>query len=579
MTNKLSYILFLFATVFSYGQVTLAVATEDSDLKVNQKFTVTFVLEISGDEYIQETPLKLPDLSKFNIIGTASNRNTYVDPKKNIVINQLVYQVVLEPKEAGKARIGSALVQVSGKMYKTEPSDFYIKDSDKRTNSTDELASNDIYLNMEVEDKTVYTNQPTIAVLRAYSKDFDNFRKVGNIQLPNQNNANIRTVSYKKSDIEPASRGEMASQVIAVFMIFPTESGKVEIKPASAKLKNKDLKISSNKINLNVKKLPSDSPENFKNAVGDFSVELEKNSEEQAEVNKPIDVVMKIKGNGNFVNLKLPQILESDQYRFYAPKISNHYVSGNDGMKGEISAHYIIIPNKPGKITIETEPFAYFNPDEKKYIELAPKILNLNILSKEQISEAKSTIEKVNDYTNVILETVNTPVIKTRVLQVKDKSRLNWKTIFLNIGLFSGLAVLLFLYKKQRKKRKLITRKNAVSTPVETVAETEEKLRAQHRFSLKEDLQYLEKMKNEKDSRKFFSAYDDMVKGFENQINTKYGENLNSYIEKNYGHQPAENFRILSKKISIEKYSPIFSDESLEELYSEIRQLFSEIEE
>lgn len=579
MTNRLSYILFFFAAVFSYGQVTLAVATEDSDLKVNQKFTVTFVLEISGDEYIQETPLKLPDLSKFNIIGTASNRNTYVDPKKNIVINQLVYQVVLEPKEAGKARIGSALVQVSGKMYKTEPSDFYIKDSDKRTNSTDELASNDIYLNMEVEDKTVYTNQPTIAVLRAYSKDFDNFRKVGNIQLPNQNNANIRTVSYKKSDIEPASRGEMASQVIAVFMIFPTESGKVEIKPASAKLKNKDLKISSNKINLNVKKLPSDSPENFKNAVGDFSVELERNSEEQAEVNKPIDVVMKIKGNGNFVNLKLPQILESDQYRFYAPKISNHYVSGNDGMKGEISAHYIIIPNKPGKITIETEPFAYFNPDEKKYIELAPRILNLNILSKEQISEAKSTIEKVNDYTNVILETVNTPVIKTGVLQVRDKSRLNWKTILLNIGLFSGLAVLLFLYKKQRKKRKLITRKNAVSTPVETVAETEEKLRAQHRFSLKEDLQYLEKMKNEKDSRKFFSAYDDMVKSFENQINTKYGENLNSYIEKNYGHQPAENFRILSKKISIEKYSPIFSDESLEELYSEIRQLFSEIEE
>jgi len=579
MSHKLSYLLFLFAAVFSYGQVTLVVATEDNELKVNDKFTVTFVLEISGDEYIQETPLKLPDLSKFNIIGTASNRNTYVDPKKNIVINQLVYQAMLEPKYSGKVKIGSALVQVNGKMYKTEPFDINIKDSEKKANAADEMASNDIFLNMEVEDKTIYTNQPTIAVLRAYSKDFDNFRKVGNIQLPNQNNANIRTVSYKKSDIEPASKGDLASQVIAVFMIFPTESGKVEIKPASAKLKNKNLKISSNKINLNVKKLPSNSPADFKNAVGNFTMELARNSEEQAEVNKPIDVVMKIKGNGNFLNLKLPQIQESEQYRFFPPKISHHFISGSRGMEGEISAHYIIIPNKSGKITIETEPFAYFSPEKTKYIEIDPQMLNINVLSKEQIADAKSTIEKMNDYTNVILETVNTPVIKTGVLQVKDKSKFNWKTILLNILLFSGVAFLLFLYKKRRKKRKLIMQKNEASAPVETVAEAEEKLRAQSHFSLREDLQYLERIKDEKEAPKFFTVYDSMVKNFENQINTKYQESLHSYFEKNYGLQFAEDFRTLSKKISIEKYSPIFSEESLEALYLEIHQLFSIIEE
>jgi len=574
MSAKFSYILLFLTTVFSYGQVTLVVASEDENLKVNERFTVTFILEISGNEYVQESPLKLPDLSKFNIVGTASNRDTYVDSKKNIVINRLVYQVVLEPKEAGKIKMGSALVQVSGKMYKTEPSDIFIKDAERRVNTNEDLASGDLYLNMEIKEKSVYTNQPTIAVLRAYSRDFDNFRKVGHIVLPNQNNVNFQTVSYKKSDIE-RNAGEMASQVIGVFMVFPTKSGKIEIEPISAKLKNKGTKIISNTINLNVKNLPAGSPANFKNAVGNFSLAIEKDSA-AAEVNKPIKVVVKMKGQGNLVNIKIPAIVESENYRFYPPKISNNFVSGHNGMEGEITADYIIIPTKSGKISIETEQFAYFNPEEKKYINLGSKMLNINVLSHEQIVDSKTTLEKVNEYTNNILETVNSPVITTSALQIKEKNKLNWKTIFLNMGLFFGAAFLLFLVKRSYKKRKFITQNNS-SSPIETIAEAEEKLKSQNRFSLEVELEYLEKLTEQDDSEKFFTAYEDMVKGFENQVVDKDNPNLNSYLENKYGKKTAEEFRMLSNKVFIEKYSPLITEEYLKNLYSEIAQMFSKI--
>ncbi len=196
MKSKIQYIIFLFSSVFSFGQVTLWVAREDKVLKVNEKFTVNIILEISGDEYVQESTLKLPDLSKFNIVGTASNRETFLDPKAGISINRLVYQMVLEPKEAGKVRLGSALVPVSGKMYKTEPFDLFVQESDRKSSAAEDLAANNVYLNLEVKNRNVYTNQPTIAVLRALSRNFDNFRKVEEVVFPEQQNINFRMIKY-----------------------------------------------------------------------------------------------------------------------------------------------------------------------------------------------------------------------------------------------------------------------------------------------------------------------------------------------------------------------------------------------
>ncbi len=578
MKSKWEYILILFFSTFSYAQVTLDVIQEEGDVKVGQRFTVTFVLEIVGNEYIQESPLKLPDYSKFKNVGNASNRNTYVDPKKDIVINQLIFQTFLEPKVAGNIKIGSALVQVNGKMYKTEPFEVYVKDAERKSINEDDLATNDLYLNMEVTDKTIFTNQSTIAVLRAYSRDFDNFRKVGTIKLPNQDNINIQTVSYKKSDIEPSYKGDLASQIIAVYMIFPSESGRIEIAPISAKIKHKNLKISSNKINLNVKSLPT-APSTFKNAVGNFTIEFEKKDTQIPEINTPINLTLKIKGEGNFVNLKLPKILESNDYQLFAPKISRQYAPVNQEMKGEISADYILIPKKKGLVNINTEDFVFFDPIAKKYVDLGTKSLTIDVLSQEDVLESKTTLEKVNEYTNTILETVNTPVIGANTLQIKEKNKLNWKIILLNFTLFFGLIFLFYLLRKSYKKRKKAKLKNKKQSPIETIAEAEEKLRGQQQYSLSEELNYLEKLKNQKDQTAFFKAYDELIKNFEDTINKDTNQSLESYFESKYGLHFVEKYKNLSKKISIEKYSPISSDTILDDLYNEIYHLFSHVTE
>ncbi|KMQ72438.1 BatD family protein [Chryseobacterium koreense] len=578
MKKKIPYILSLFSALFAYGQVTLAVS-DVKEAKLNQRFKLTVLLEISGENMMQETPLRMPDLSKFDIIGTASEQNTIVlDAKKGDAVNQMVYQLVLSPKQAGKIKFGSVLVTVNGKIYKTEPFDINVRDQEKKSSVAVNTDEDNIYLNLEIQDREVYKNESTIAVLRAYSKDYGSFRRVGNIQIPKQRNANFRTVSFAKSEIETSAG--MNSQVIAVFIVFPSESGNVEINPIAASISNADKveKIKSNPVRLNVKKLPDGMPANYKNAVGNFEISvIHKNASEHAEIEKPVTVSVKVSGVGNFESLHLPKIVESSDYISYAPKITNKTVASRNGLSGAITADYIVVPKKAGPLSITFEDFSFFDPNEGKYVDLGAKSIALNVKTPQEIANEKSTLEKVNDYTNIVLETVNTPVLQTNNLIIKDteKNQINWNIVFGNLALLFGFVSLLFVVLKKRGKRKPQLQKadkNFVS-----IAETEELIRQDLGNRFEENIEYLKKLKENKEFQKFFAAYEDLKNETKKANSLTSESEFNQFIEQSKGQLLAEKYRALSEQIQFEKYAPVPSEESLDDLLNTIITVYSEI--
>ena len=575
MKQHFSYILFLVSAVFTYGQVTLAIS-DVKDQKVNQRFTLTVLLEISGENMEQQTPLQMPDFSKFDIIGTASERNTIVlDAKKGDVINQLVYQCVLAPKQAGKVKIGSALVTVNGKIYKTEPFDINVRESE-RTSVADNSEKNDLYLNLEIQDKVVYKNEPTIAILRAYSRDYDNFRKVGKVHFSHQRNANIKPVSFAKSEIE--SNAGMASQVIGVFMIFPSETGTVEINPISASFANsrKPNKISSNKVQLNVKQLPAGMPSHFKNAVGKFALDLMSlRTEEIPEIDKPLNIILKLSGSGNLGSLHLPKILGSQDYIFYSPKITKQSSAKKNGLTGSITAEYIVVPKKSGPVSIKFEDFSYFDPESKKYTDLGGKELLIDVKTPVQIADAKTTLQKVNEYTNTVLETVNTPVLQTQNLIVKDKNKIDWKVVAGNFGLLTIFGSLFLIVLRKREKKKLKPR--IILQPISTIAETEELIRQKLSNHIEESIEYLKILKDNKDFTKFFKAYNDLNRETKEYHSAKSESEFRAILEKTKGQLISERYRALSEQIQIEKFAPIHDEDQIDGLYNNIRSLYSEI--
>ncbi|REC55684.1 hypothetical protein DRF62_05750 [Chryseobacterium piscium] len=573
MKQKIIYAIFTLISVISYGQVQLYMKSDKTDYNGKEIVNLTIVLELNGNNLEQKSKIMLPDLSKFNMIGSGSFNQIVNDADTNTAIDQYITRIALEPKQKGKVRIGSVLVNVNNKIYKTEPFDIFIKDIEKKPIAN---LANDVYLNMEIEDREVYQDQPTIAVLRVYSKNIDNLRKVKNIRLPQQENLNVHAISLKRSDIDPSGYANMASQVLAVFMVFPNESGYVEIPSVSASVNtfSTKSKIASNKVRLNVKKLPEGSPESFKNAVGNFKVDVYCPPNEKIEAKKPVNVTVKVSGEGNLADMSLPKIEESPDYEIFAPKITTHLNPGLTGMKGEILAKYILIPKKAGELIVKTEAFAFFNPAEKEYVNLGQEKLGLTAFSHDQVLEARSTVEKVNEYTNTFLETVDSPVLKTTSFKVKEKSKFNWNVLFVNVAILIGLFIAYMLFKYWQKKQSIIKEK-PIPKPLGSVAETEKKIRESLKTDISDYFAYLENLKISGDYPKFFETFDEMDTEVRNQYFQSSKEDFKVFLERQNGSSVAESYQELLQKVQIEKYSPITSEDSLNDLLKDIVKLYS----
>ena len=576
MKEKTLHILLIFCSVIAYGQVTLAIS-EVKEAKVNQRFNLTVLLEIAGENMEQETPLRMPDLSKFEILGSASEQNTVVlDAKKGDILNQMAYQLALSPKQAGKLKFGSVLVTVNGKIYKTEPFEINVRESDKKSSVADNSAPNDVYITVDLQENEVYKNEPAVAIVRAHSRNYDNFRKVSKIHLPQQNNLRIKPVSFAKSEIE--SSGGIATQVLGVFMIFPTETGKVSLNPVSAMVTNaaKAHKISSNRVSLRVKNLPEGMPTDFKNAVGNFNINVaNKNATEIPEVEKPVNISLKLSGTGNFGTLHLPKIVDSENYTVFPPKITSKTTPHGDQLSGNMVAEYVVIPKKTGAISVNFENFSFFDPDSKKYVDLGAKSILLHVKTHEEVVDSKSTLEKVNDYTNNVLETVNTPVLKTHELKVKDKSKINWKIIAGNLALMAALFSIFLMFKKKIKTNK--EKPEVERKPIVTIAETEAILRAKMSHQFEDHIEYLKKLVQEKDFDKFFSTYEELKSDIKNSLQISTESEFRKYLEENNGQLLADQYRALSEEIQIEKYAPYHSEAQIEELLKRIISIYTEI--
>lgn len=512
----------------------------------------------------QETKLRLPDLSKFNYLGDGSEQNTFIDPRRGIVVNQQIFQFALSPKNFGKIKIGSATVQVNGQIYKSEPFDIYVTPEEAQKTVADSPKPEDVYLDVELQDKELYENQPTVAVLRAYSRDYSNFRKIGNIKLPKQKDLLIEPVSQRERDIESSSN--VSSQILAVFSVYPQKSGIIILPAATASYTSGDkiFKIKSNSAKISVKNLPPKAPENYRNAVGDFKVSLiESPNFKNAEIDKPLDVFVKISGKGNFGRMALPVLKKSEDYASFSPKIIENITKTGKGAEGEVLAKYVVIPKKSGSISISTASFSFFSTSRKKYVQLGEKSVMLNVLSPEQVSDAKTTIEKVNDYTNNVLQKMDDTGIKTDKFQIKEKKAFKWNTVFLNYGmlltLFLGIWYLLSIRKR---------RSQTVDMPIGSTKELPA-------FDIEGRLKDLEKLSFRGKYDDFFDEFYHLEKFLQDYVLKKENTELHVFIEREKGSAAADEYRLLRQQIQMERFAPQHMPDQVDDILRRIKNIFS----
>ena len=558
-----AYILSFILPIFGYGQVTLLSETDTKEYQVREPFNLSIGLEIIGENYQQQSPVRFPDLSKFEILGNATESVAAIDPETGNVVRQVLYHLILQPKHAGKTRIGSALVQVNGKTYKSEPFEILVRDGKRKHDAWGRSVS----MVMEVLDKEVYENQPVNVVLKlkANPHNYLDFRKVNQIKLP-QKTKNIYTVNLKREDIEIDKNDETAMQVIASFVVVPEKDGNLFVSPATA-LFNEE-RILSNPLKIHVKKLPEGAPRGFKNAVGKFDLEVEIPKEE-VEVNQPMDVFVKLKGKGNIIGVELPKIVESDDYTILKPtqkidvKESEH--------SGEKTDHYVIIPKKEGEITIRYENFAYFDIDEKQYQTINSDDIKILSLSREAMDSPTSTLGKMMDNTGHILKKVNLLPVSE---EENEEESFDYGR-FVGMGLLvfgSLLAIYFFTFRKKKPKQWSSVQEDDKIT---TIAETEELLK--ENISIGKEY-YFGALKNAADkgnSTSFFENYQELHTEAENQIKRLKNQTISEFLEEIENADFVKDFEQFRIEIQEAKYAPVHED--LYEFYNDIVKFYTKI--
>lgn len=408
------------------------VAQAPKSVVVNQQFRLIFKVNKAN---VKEPTI--PDLSDFNIL-TGPHRSTQQSYQlvngKMSKEESVTFTYILMAEKEGEFRIPAASIMVDGKKYnsnhlrlKVLPPDqnsssqgqgsngngMQIQNNSTSTNITDE----DLFVRATLSMGKVYEQEAVLLTYKVYSTV--NLTNLSN-PTPDLKDFHIQEVQLpreKHFDLEHYNGRNYQTVVWRQFVLFPQESGVLEIPsltfesvvavqsrrhldpfemmfnggPSYVEVKKN---LHSNKLTLDVKKLPAGRPIGYSGGVGQFSISSTISSQE-VKTNEEITLKIRVKGIGNMKLVGNPIIDFPSEFEVYDPIINNNFSLKTNGFSGEKVFEYVITPRASGSYTIPAASFIYFDPltDSYKTIESEPYVINVE-KGKEQTAPTSTYIGK-----------------------------------------------------------------------------------------------------------------------------------------------------------------------------------------
>jgi len=566
----LLYILFFLFSSHAFGQVEMKVIVDNKNVQVGQEVPILIVAK-------SENPfqIKMPafDPEKVEVLGYQTSTQSTIDEqgKRSTETNFLL---VVRPKTPGALKIGSFLAGQGSDIYKTEPFDFAVNNGTQRENNYFRTPNNQVDIQMKLNRRQVFLNQAAVLVVTAISENMNSLANVRDIKFQPTYGLSYHEVPVKQTDISRIDN--RYSIVVAEYLIFASQPGKIDIPPVLATVTQggQVQNIKSNGEVLNVNPLPKDAPNNFTNAVGEFTSTLNVIGNGDYEINKPVRLQLKLSGTGNLKDLKLPTFKNDKGFRVFKPKVKYDVAPTKEGYKGEVTAEYVVIPEKKGNQKLELEGLSYFDPKAEEYKTFEGESLTMSVENKA--SEKNLSLSNLSEKASELLAI---PKVKKDIKAEQNiLQRMGIPLISLIVLIILGSILAYYFYKNKKAKAKKATAKKGESlAAVETsnISEAEEEIRKQQTFDVTAHLEYFRKLIDEKQYEEFFSSFDSMNNELAEHLQKQYSLSVSQYLEQNFGLAFVDEFKKINGKAQMLKYSPFKDSGSIDELYHEINSYYS----
>lgn len=446
----------LFLGNVSADEITF-VAQAPKSVVVNQQFRLTFKVNRAN---VKEPTI--PDLSDFNIL-TGPHRSTQQSYQsingKMTKEESVTFTYILLAEKEGEFRIPAASVMVDGKKYSSNPLRVKVLPPDQnspaqghggggnaqvRNTSSTNITDEDLFLKATLSMGKVYEQEAVLLTYKVYSAV--NLTNLSN-PTPDLKGFHIQEVQLpreKHFDLEHYNGRNYQTLVWRQFVLFPQQSGELEIPsltfegvvavqsrrnldpfemmfnggPSYVEVKKN---LTSNRLVLNVKKLPAGRPAGFSGGVGQFSISSSI-SEQEAKTNEELTLKVRVKGIGNMKLVGNPIIDFPSEFEVYDPIISNNFTLKTNGFSGEKVYEYVVTPRASGSYTIPAARFVYFDPLSDSYKTIESQSYTITVeKGKEQALPAATYVGK---------ETSKVLASDIRHIKLGDVKKSGGKSIF-----------------------------------------------------------------------------------------------------------------------------------------------------
>lgn len=373
-------------------QTTFTASVNRNRIGVGEQFQLSFSLNQSGGNF------RPPDLSDFHVLSGPST-STSMQFINGVMSQSYTYYYVLAGKKEGRYTIGSASVMCNGKKMESKPIAVEVVKggNQPKANNRDQSGaypqdlSGNIFMKASVNKSRVFAGEALKVTFKIYtrvslvnitSQKLPTFDGFWSEEIP----GGSKTIQLYEEVLDGIAYnvGDLGS-----YLLIPQRPGALEISPMEmdwvVRVQGRsrsnslfeqffgggyqDMKIAlaSNKITVNVDALPqTGKPSSFSGAVGNFNISSKINRKDLKK-DESANLMLSISGKGNLKFIEPPAPELADGLESYDPKVTQKLLVEADGISGQRTFDYLIIPRRGGEFLIPAREFSFFNPAEKKY--------------------------------------------------------------------------------------------------------------------------------------------------------------------------------------------------------------------
>lgn len=394
------YIFLTFLSVAAVAEDTRFVMSAPNAVETGQQFRLSFSLNERGSNL--QLPPGLSD--NFDVLfGPSTGQSTSIRTINGKTTQERTYSYtyVLRAKKEGNFEIRPASIEVSGKVFESNPLKIQVVKARSKTSTPQQgnqpqqqgdvqnadLGEENLFVRVDLNKSSVYRGEQIIATVKLYVNPNINISGFDEVNLPTYE-------GFYTQDIEIPQQINFTREVfndriyqvgvLKKTILFPQQNGKITIKPFSMAILVQQMvkarsffddffgsyrtvraPMTSKVVNVNVKQLPPE-PANFQGGVGNFSLSSEISSE-KVTTNDAVTLTIRINGSGNIRLIRNPELELPSDFEVYDPRATDNVKATSNGASGTKTIEYLFQPRFEGEYTIPPVTFTYFDPASGKY--------------------------------------------------------------------------------------------------------------------------------------------------------------------------------------------------------------------